>query len=136
MLNNLIYDRTAADVEAKNAKGLYRHTDMNRVQDAVVYLRNRFMSDGYNPAAYTLEQWSQNDIPKTNRAATYLAAVKSFDGLLKLRESVKLPSSMNALTYIGANNIEKFLTLSDEALDLIESSWWYSDEIFCGEVDM
>ena len=136
MLNNMVYDRTAADVAAKNAKGLYRYTDMNRVQNAVTAVRARYVAAGYNPKEYTLSSWSENAIPRANRAASYLAAVQALDGLVRLTENIPLPATMNALDYIGANNIEKFLVRADEAMDMIETSWWYCDELFTGEVDM
>lgn len=136
MLTNLVYDRTAADVAAKNNKGLYHYTDMNRVQNAVSTIRARYVAAGYNPKQYTLPTWAENDIPRAENAQKYLSSIRAFDNIVTLTESVALPSSMNGLDYIGANNIEKFLFRTDEARDLLETAWLYCAEIYAGEVDM
>ena len=136
MLDNLIFDRTAADVAARNAKGMYRYTDMNRVQNAVATVRQRYLDAGYDPTEYTLTTWSENDIPRTTRAEQYLGAVKAFDGIVPLWETVRLPANMNRLDYNGANAIERLLYLTDAAMDNIENTWWYCNEIYSGEVDM
>lgn len=136
MLDNLIFDRTAADVANRTAKGRYRYTDMNRVQDAVTSIRQRYIDAGYNVTGYDLTAWANNTIPRYSQAERYLLAVKALDGIVKLREKVSLPRNMNALNYIGANNIEKFLYLTDEARDNLESAWWFCAEIYSGEVDM
>ena len=38
IIDSLVYDRTQADVTARNAKGTYNYTDLNRVNSAVEYL--------------------------------------------------------------------------------------------------
>lgn len=136
MLDNLIFDRTAADVANRTEKGRYRYTDMNRVQDAVTSIRQRYIDAGYNMTGYPIFVWQENAIPRYSQANQYLTAVKSLDGIVKLREKVTLPRTMNALDYNGANNIEKFLYLTGEAFENLASAWWYSDEIYSGEVDM
>ena len=47
MLNNLVFDRTATDVEQKTAKGRYQYTDLNRVRSAVSSIAARYQADGY-----------------------------------------------------------------------------------------
>lgn len=136
MLDNMIYDRTAEDVANKTAKGLYRYTDLNRVQNAVTSIRQRYIDAGYTVTGYTLSTWTENAIPRYSQAKRYLNAVKALDGLVTLAERPALPTSMNALNYVGANNIEKFLYNIDEARDNLESAWWFSNEIISGEVDM
>lgn len=136
MLTNLIYNRTATDVANKTAKGLYRYTDMNRVQNAVASIRQRYIDAGYTVTGYTLSTWAENAVPRYSQAERYLNAVKALDGLVTLAERPELPTSMNALNYVGANNIEKFLYNMDEARDNLESAWWLANEIISGEVDM
>lgn len=136
VLNNMVYDRTANDVAQKTSKGLYRYTDMNRVRNAVLTICSRFAADGYNVASPPLKTWAANEIPLASDATKYLNAVRMLRGVIALPESHALPETMNGLDYIGANAIEKFLFQTDEMIDNIEATWWYSGELYSGEVDM
>ena len=136
MLNNLIFDRTAQDVANKTAKGLYRYTDLNRVQNAVSSIAARYIADGYAVQTFTLPSWSSNEIPRVAKATNYLNAVLALRRKVEMPGSYALPASMHKLDYKGANAIEKFLYDSDLMIDNLESAWWYSDEIISGEVDM
>lgn len=136
MLSNLIYDRTAEDVANKTAKGRYRHTDLNRVQNAVASIAARYQADGYAVQTYTLSSWSSNEIPRMTKATNYLNAVRALRGIIALPNTYAIPTTMHKLNYKGANAIEKFLFDSDLMIDNLESAWWYCDEIISGEVDM
>ena len=134
---NLIYDRTAADVEEGTAKGFYRYTDLNRVQAAVIAVRQRFLDAGYTgiptPSFLT---WYENDIPRRGRMDAYLRAVRSLDPLIRFYNAPAIPATPDLLDWRGANAIEEFLTLTDDALDRIEGAWFFCDEVFSGEVDV
>ena len=41
---------------------------------------------------------------------------------------------MDSLTYIEANNIEQILLDVDALLTLISQGWYYSGEIYAGEI--
>lgn len=132
----LIYDRTAEDVQSGTDKGYYRHTDLNRVQAAVAYLRELYASYGYDAIpAYTLPTWAENDIPKRQQGDTYIKAVRSLDGWVPLPGKPVLPTSPDKLDFSGANAIEKFLAMTEDALGRIAGAWFYCDEVFAGEVD-
>jgi hypothetical protein len=133
---NLIYDRTAEDVANGTAKGYYRYTDLNRVQAAVVYIRDRFLAAGYDTIpAPSFRTWAENDVPRRNRLNAYLAAVRSLDVVPGFGNAESVPNTPDNLTWQGANAIEEFLTLTDAAVDSIESAWYYCGEVFAGEVD-
>ena len=133
----LIYDRTEDDVRNGTAKGYYRHTDLNRVQAAVAYLRELYASYGYDAVpAYTLPTWTENTIPRKQQGDAYIRAVLSLDGLIPIPGKPALPASPDRLDFAGANAIEKFLTMTEETLGRIASAWFYCDEVFAGEVDV
>lgn len=133
----LIFDRTEADVRDGTAKGYYRHTDLNRVQAAVEYLRELYASYGYDAIpAYTLPVWAENDIPRREQGDTYIRAVRSLDGHFPMPGKPALPASPNRLDYTGANAIEKFLAMTEDTLGRIAETWFYCDEVFAGEVDV
>lgn len=134
---DLIYDRTAEDVRDRTAKGYYRHTDLNRVQAAVLYLRELYASMGYDTApAPSFRTWAENDIPRWPQMDAYLRAVRSLDGMIPVPGAPALPQSPDRLDYAGANAIEDFLTRLDDSAERIAGAWFYCDEVFSGEVDM
>lgn len=134
---NLIYDRTAEDVANGTDKGYYRHTDLNRVQAAVAYLRELYASYGYDMIlSYALPVWAENDIPRRQQGERYVNAVRALDGWIPLPGKPALPLSPNNLDYNGANAIEKFLAMTEDALERIAGAWFYCDEVFAGEVDV
>ena len=139
---DLIYDRTEEDVRRGRDKGFYRHTDLNRVQNAAEAVRARFGRAGYDgiPApspAFTV--WRENDIPTFSRAAGILRAVRAFAGLVPLADAPGLadevPSSPDLLDWRGANAVEAFLYLLDDSLGRIEAAWIECGEGFSGEAE-
>ena len=132
----LIYDRTPDDVAAGTDKGYYRHTDLNRVQAAVLYVRGRYADAGYDAVPYpSFRTWVENDVPRFSQMDAYLRAVRSLDGLIPVPDAPFLPMSPDRLDWRGANAIEKFLALMDDSMDRISGAWFYCDEVFSNEVD-
>ena len=138
----LICDRMAEDAVRGNDKGFYRHTDLNRVQDAAEFLRGRFAEAGYDriPApdpAFAV--WQANDIPRRGRISGMLRAIRAFDGLVPLSDAPGLarsvPSSPDRLDWRGANAIEEFLSLLDGTLDRIGAGWIECGEGFSAEAE-
>ena len=136
MLNNMVFDRTAEDVANKTAKGLYRYTDLNRVQNAVTTICGRYAAAGYDVPDVSFTTWSSNAIPRQAAMDNYINSVIRVRGLLAIPDRPRIYPSMGNLTYEMANNIEKLLWMMDEALDRVETSWWYCGEIYTGEVDL
>jgi len=137
MLENLIYDRTAEDVAQGTDKGFYRHTDLNRVQAAVLAVRARYLDMGYNAVPLPdFRTWAENDIPRWPQMDAYIRAVRSLDGMIPVPDAPFLPQSPDRLDWRGANAIEKFLERMDDSADRIAGAWFYSDEVFSGEVDV
>ena len=136
MLENMIYDRTAEDVANGTDKGYYRYTDLNRVQNAVLAVRSRFVGMGYDTVpAPSFRTWAANDIPRYSQMNAYIRAVRSLDGIIPMPGKPKLPGSPDGLDYTGANAIEKFLAMLDDSADRISGAWFYCDEVFANEVD-
>ena len=134
---DLIYDRTQEDVRGRTAKGFYRYTDLNRVQAAVLAVRARYLDMGYNAVPLPdFRTWAENDIPRWPQMDAYIRAVRSLDGLIPVPDAPTLPQSPDRLDWIGANAIEKFLERMDDSADRIAGAWFYSDEVFTGEVDV
>lgn len=134
IIDTLVTDRSAADVAAKNEKGTYNAADLNRVSEAVAYLRPIFAEFGYAVDDSELGTWAENELPRASEMAAYLASVKDLDGHFRYSTNmVRLPASMSRLTHEGANNIEKFLAEIHAAFERMAQAWCYSGEVYSGE---
>ncbi len=135
IIDTLVTDRTAADVAVKNEKGTYNAADLNRVNEAVAYLRPIFAEFGYAVSDGELRTWAENELPKASEMAEYLASVRDLDGhFVYSGNMIRLPASMARLTHEGANNIEKFLAEIHAAFDRMAQAWYFAGEIYSGEV--
>lgn len=140
---NLIYDRTAEDVEralalAKKAeagtltdaektewlagmKGCYNAADMNRVEAAVQTLAAEL-----NAAGYTVEiipqSFAESDIIRLSQWRKYLANVQALrDAYTALSTTPELPQPTDKLGIEGANNIERVLADIDMLINGMKS---------------
>nr|DAZ38436.1 MAG TPA: hypothetical protein [Caudoviricetes sp.] len=155
-LLNLITDRTQADVnyvvrlstkswnnmsEKEKAdwesglKGAYNASDLNRVGNAVVYVAGRLTKAGYLVPVSPKIDWTASDIPKESDMRTYLSDVDTLrNALTVLPGTPEVPEDMERLTYKEANDIERILLAVDGLITKMINSYFYSNEIFCGEV--
>ena len=136
---NLVYDRTAQDVETARTqrgttltplKGCYNITDLNRVEAAVKTLAAALTSAGY-PVSVTPvlkgskaedREWQEGDVLYRPQWTTYLNNVQRLrDAYYTLAETGELPAPEDKLKYTGANTIEKVLADIDLLLDGMKS---------------
>ena len=84
-------------------RGAYNATDLNRVGQACIYLIGLIASLGYDTSAYAQlrTNWSVTDVPTAAEMATYLATIARLKAQFSAVQDI--PSTMNALTYQGAN---------------------------------
>lgn len=152
---HLITDRTQMDVDRVNVlakkgwenmtteersewevglKGAYNCTDLNRVQSAVRYLRDRLAGVGYFVTLSDPKNWLVQDVPTLTDMQNYLADVSAIRGVLTLLNTTPpVPDTMVGLTYIKANHIEQILLDVDRLLSNMIASFVYSGEFFGGE---
>lgn len=116
-------------------KGAYNATDLNRVGAAVEYVANRFAEYGYTVAVNPKKDWSVQDLPTAASMRRYLEDVQALrDVQIVFPTTPEVPADMDGLTYTEANNIEQILKDVDQIISMMLLSFWYSGEIFCGEV--
>lgn len=110
-IKTLVTDRTLADVTARNDKGTYNATDLNRVGEAMIYLAERFNSYGYTIEVSPKTDWVIEDIPTAEQMAHYLKDLSALREVYAVLETTpQVPDDMNKLTYQEANDIEQILT--------------------------
>lgn len=107
---SLVTDRTQQDVDLETEKGVYTHVDLNRVGNAMAYLRKQLNLNGYSVNIDPYTEWPENYIPSPDELAYYLECVKLLrDSLTVSSNTPECPNSIDYLGYIEANNIEKIL---------------------------
>lgn len=134
VLDDLITDRTAADVATHTRKGVYNASDLNRVAASAEYVHDILDGLGYRVPDQPNRAWFTNEIPDKNEIEAHHNAVVGLDVIRYAHEKVVLPPNLEKLTYERANNIEKFLLLCGEAAERIPAAYIYSDEIYGGEL--
>lgn len=154
---NLITNRTQADVDrvaalagrvsagtataaektewATDLKGAYNASDLNRVGAAVAYVAGRLNGYGYAVTVSPKLDWTVSDIPTAGQMAAYLRDVAALRAALTVAaDTPEVPENMDRLTWKEANDIEKILTDVDELLTRMAAAWFYSGDLYAGEV--
>lgn len=154
----LITDRTQADVDAVKAlaeaikagtateeqvsrylneinKGAYTYRDLNRVEDAVQYVAERLHEFGYLPVVPHIQSWSVEDKPNEQDFIRYFGNVAMLRNAITVWSSTPAaPNSVNGFDVDKANALEQILVDVDQILNHIQASWFYSDDLYSGEV--
>lgn len=155
-VTNLITDRTQADVNrvktlaakgwanmteaeqdewSAGLKGAYNASDLNRVGAAVEYVAGRFNDLGYSVEVKTKQNWLVSDIPKQEQMTAYLDSVSYLRSVASVFPTTPdVPVDMDGLTYTEANNIEQILLDLSTIINNIIDAWFYSGEVYSGEV--
>lgn len=134
-LLSLITDRTRADVENETDKGFYNASDLNRVGAAVEYIAGRFAALGYACPVTVKKDWLTNDAPTASQLETYRQNIVTLRSRIAVMASTpEAPASMAGLNYVKANNIEQILLDLDALITNITKSWYFSGELYAGEV--
>jgi hypothetical protein len=129
----LITDRTEHDVIQGTAKGTYGASDLNRVESAV-----RVISEAMGYGLKTKTDWNDPDLffasewPVQSQMERYLNNIRHIQTRFGI-SSVPLPPSMDRLTYVSANNIERVLRRAAELAGGITSAYRFSGEFYAGE---
>ena len=143
IMDTLITDRTQADVDARNDKGTYNASDLNRVGAAMNYVADRLRSAGYDPHISPKTDWKEADWVDQAAQTVYLgdlAELRKQFSMMKSTPEVPpriLATGINTndgLTHTWANNIEKILDDVDYLLTKSMQSRFFSGDLFSGEV--
>lgn len=134
-LLTLVTDRTAMDVASKTAKSFYNAADLNRVGAAVEYVAGRFQSLGYDCPVSVKKDWSESDTPTASQMETYRQNIATLRRQIAVMQSTpETPETIRQLDYIRANNIEQILLDLDALINKLIKSWYFSGELYAGEV--
>lgn len=143
IIDTLITNRTQGDVGARNAKGTYNASDLNRVGAAMNYVADRLKDAGYDPHISPKTDWNDDDWVTPSAQAVYLDDLTDLRNQFAVMESTPevppriLATGINTndgLTYKLANDIEKILEDVDYLLTKSMQSRFFSGDLFSGEV--
>ena len=135
VMDTLITDRTQADVDARNDKGTYNASDLNRVGAAVAYVAGRLLECGTSVDVSPKQDWSESDTPTASQLERYRSDVTALrDALAAMPTTPQAPATMSGLTFGGANALEKILEDTDVLITNLKAAWFFSGDLFSGEV--
>ena len=135
IIGTLITDRTQADVDARNGKGTYNASDLNRVAAAMNYVAGRLDSAGYDPHISPKTDWKDDDWVDPAAQAVYIGYLAELRSQFAMMQTTPpVPNDMEKLTYQEANDIEKILEDIDRLLANASQAWFYSGDIYASEV--
>ena len=115
---------TDADREAWNSvalKGAYNYTDLNRVNAAMSAINDLLQAAGYattykpyevvtSPDSSPTNAWVESDMPTVAQMHDYLTNIQGLRNILTVYDTTPIvPTDMNELTIVKANNIEQIL---------------------------
>lgn len=119
------------------SKGMYTHNDFNRVESAVSSLSKRLNDIGYNFSDIVVKtDWSYADgQPTTADMERYFGNIRRLRNCFVVYpDTPEVPSINRKLDYRIANDIEKILYDIDEIIIKGNASWYFTGEVFSGEV--
>lgn len=157
IIDTLVYDRTTSDMEEAlrvrnkilslgltslteaertawlgGMKAAYNYTDLNRVGEAVGYLRDELLTLDIQVTVSPKTDWTVNDTPSSVQMSTYLQNVETLRAALPSTTDIT-PTTMKWLTLEKMNAIEKILSDVNQMILNIQNAWFASGELCCGE---
>jgi flagellar basal body P-ring protein FlgI len=127
IIDSLITDRIS---------GYYNVSDLNRVEQAFEYLQTKMNGEyGFNLNLTIKTDWTSADNITESNIEAYRQNVATIRSAITVtNDTPETPSTMRFLTARRANDIEKILQAVEVLLDNISAAWFYSGEIYSGEV--
>lgn len=124
-----------AEWNSASLKGSYNASDLNRVGAAMQYVADRLNSFGYAVVISPKVDWMETDSPAVSDMRLYLSNLAVLRSQFAvMRSTPQIPADMERLTYTEANNIEKILEDIEFLLANTAKGWFYSGDVFSGEV--
>lgn len=134
IMDTLITDRTQADADARNDKGTYNASDLNRVGAAVAYVAGRLLECGTSVDVSPKQDWSESDTPTASQLERYRSDVAALRDALAAMPTTPQAPTMGNLTWGKANDLEKILQDTDVLISNLKAAWFFSGDLFSGEV--
>lgn len=130
VIDTLVTNRTAG------AK--YNYTDLNRVENAFKYLRDKMNGEyGFNLDLIIKTDWTRNDLGQLGAQSLMEQyrqnVVKIRGAIMMMKSTPQTPESMRFLTWAKANDIEKILVDVEELLNKMPAAYRHSGMFHAGQ---
>lgn len=113
-------------------KGSYNYTDLNRVGQAVNYLRDELADVGIVVNVSGKTDWRVEDEVSLPSMDTYLQNINALKSAIPITTE-STPDTMRWLTIEKMNTIEKILCDIRDVINSIKGDLFSSGELICGE---
>lgn len=130
-------DEQKAEWNARNMKGAYNARDLNRVGNALNYLRDRLVEAGYlSPYEFTAKtNWTVSGVPTADDLTAYLNFVSIVrEAMAHFPNTPSTPTDSGGLDITEANNIEKILIDVDTLINNMLAARFFVKDLFAGEI--
>lgn len=116
-------------------KGAYNASDLNRVNGNMLFLKDVLADNGITVELKTASRvWQMMDIPTAADFESYLNDVSAIrNAVTQMSDTPHVPSK-DKFDYLKANDIEKILYDTYRLVYRVRDSFYYSGEIYAGEV--
>lgn len=153
VIDTLITDRSAADIATlksllsksfasmstteqtgwlQDSKGAYNASDMNRVGQALNYLKQIMTAQCGKYFNWTAKSdWTYSDVPTLAQLQTYAQQITDIRNALTVPATAAVTPSMKRLTYQQANDIEAILKLCDQLVKNVLKAFRYAGAAEC-----
>lgn len=153
IIDTLITDRTAADVARVHElavkgyagmtaaelaewlagmKGAYNAVDLNRVGTALNYLRDLLTGVcGMDITWQAKTDWAMTDVITAAQGSAYHDQISDVRAALAYPENAPDVPEIALLTYAGANDIERILTICETLVDNVINAFRYTGAAEC-----
>lgn len=130
-MDDLIYDRTEADLLNKTDKAYYNYTDINRIEEWCEYLANKLNNYNYTVDIIVKTNWAMTDFPTVSE----MERIRGNIDILKERyfAFTEVPDNLNFMGIEKANAIEKILEEINVILKNMENYFVHSGVASCGQ---
>lgn len=115
-------------------KGAYNASDMNRVGQAEQYLVEMLHEAGYTVNVTPKTDWKMEDFPSQSQMTQYRSIAFAINRKLSGDIYLSVPALFWKLRFDRANNVEMSLLQTYEHYQLMQRGYYYSGELFSGEV--
>ena len=123
------------DGDTDTWKGAYNYTDLNRVGAAVTRITERLASAGIYIATVGKSDWTEEDYNNVEALDYYLRDISLVRGAIAVTsDTPPVPDDLQGLYWWEANNIEKILEDVDYLITNMMQAWYYSGDLYSGEV--
>ena len=116
-------------------KGAYTYKDLNRVEEAVLYVAERLRGSGYIMSLPVIESWSVEEKPNVDDFKRYFGNIAMLRNAITVWQNTpEAPNSVEGFDYSAANALEQILVDVDQILTRISQVWFYSGDLYSAEV--